>query len=360
VLWKFVPSSTPRSEPRRIRRASTITDRHSGKIAAGCRSGATPSKRSVEAIPTRSAPNRRAASFNSALFIAVAASVFAIAIIRYGRTMYDMSKSSNVPPGASTGNAPRRVQSVDRALRLLAALAAAPGGRRLAELAEQTGLAKQTAQSLLRTLEAWQLCAQPERGAPYVLGPRALFWARQWLAGEGHARLAAPIVEAFAEEIGESALLAELRGGALYRLVEVESAQAVAARPKWLPPERIHRMATGRVLLAHLPETARARALNALDYSGGGARAPRSAAALARRLAAARAAGFAEMIGENDPHLAAAAVPVRTPDGAVHAALGVYLPLGRYPKRRRPALRAALRAAAARIEAAWRGPPATA
>ena len=290
--------------------------------------------------------------------------------------MYDMNDFTRKRPNASTRIEPRRVQSVDRALRLLDALAATPGGRRLAELAAQTGLAKQTAQSLLRTLESWQLCAQPERGAPYVLGPRALFWARQWLAGEGHARLAAPIVEAFAEEIGESALLAELRGGALYRLVEVESAQAVAARPQWLPPERIHRMATGRLLLAHLSEAARRLALNALDYSGGGPQAPRSAAALARRLAAARTAGFAELIGENDPQLAAVAVPVRTPDGAVHAALGVYLPRGRYPARRRPALWSgdwssdvcssdllveveSAQAVAARIETAWRGPSAT-
>ncbi len=274
--------------------------------------------------------------------------------------MYDMKLSSSKRPAVSNRIAPRRVQCVDRALRLVALLAETPGGLRLAALAERTNLAKQTAQSLLRTLEAWHLCAQPERGGPYLLGPRALFWSRQWLVGEGHARLAEPIVEAVTAETGESALLAELRGGALYRLVEVEAPRALAARPQWMPPERIHRMATGRLLLAHLSDAARARALAALDYAGDGRSASPSAAALERRLEAVRAAGYAELIGENDPHLAALAVPVRTPDGTVHAALGMYLPLGRYPARRRSQLRAVLRAAADRIEAAWRGAPATA
>lgn len=241
----------------------------------------------------------------------------------------------------------RTIQSVDRALTLLHVLATEHEGVRLRDLAARLSLAPQTVQSLLRTLEAWEMVVQPERGGPYALGPAALLLGQRWLAADGHAALARPQVEALSRDVEEYVLLAELRGAHLYRLIECHGTQPLTVRPELVPSRRLYVMATGRVLLAWLPAPELEHALR--DHHAAAEPPPET---LPQLLADVRRQGYAVCVDENGPHVSAVAVPVHVA-GRVHAALGISLPSVRLTPTRQDELLAALRRTARAIEQAW-------
>lgn len=242
-----------------------------------------------------------------------------------------------------SGKGARPVGSVLRALDLLESLAESPEGLPLKALAARLGAPPQTAQSLLRTLQARGYAEQAGRGAPYRLGEAAHRLARVWKASGGLAERARPAVLRMARELGEYALLAEMRAGRLARLVETHPHRSLMVAPGMETSGAMHTMATARVLLAWMDEAEREAALANLRYPPRGPRAPRDEAAFRRALAATRRRGYAECLEESSIGCAALAWPVRDGEGRVVAALGVALPLARYGRGRRAEVREAVR-----------------
>jgi DNA-binding IclR family transcriptional regulator len=66
-----------------------------------------------------------------------------------------------------------------------------------------------------------------------------------------------------------------------------------------------------------------------------------------------RKRGYAVSVQETNEHLAALAWPVRDVSGAVHAALGIALPMVRLSPERREALLRELKRTAGEIEKLW-------
>ena len=73
------------------------------------------------------------------------------------------------------------IQSVDRAVRILKALAAGPGRLGVSELSDRLGLAKGTVHGLLRTLHAHGLVEQHADSDKYQLGPELLQLSNRYL-----------------------------------------------------------------------------------------------------------------------------------------------------------------------------------
>jgi len=73
------------------------------------------------------------------------------------------------------------IQSVDRSIRILKALAAGPGRLGVSELSERLGLAKGTVHGLLRTLQAHGLVEQHADSDKYQLGPALLQLSNRFL-----------------------------------------------------------------------------------------------------------------------------------------------------------------------------------
>jgi DNA-binding IclR family transcriptional regulator len=73
------------------------------------------------------------------------------------------------------------IQSVDRAARILRALAAGPGRLGVSELSERLGLAKTTVHGLLRTLHDHGLVEQDPDSDKYQLGPQLLRLSNRYL-----------------------------------------------------------------------------------------------------------------------------------------------------------------------------------
>ncbi len=73
------------------------------------------------------------------------------------------------------------IQSVDRAVRILKALAGGPGRLGVSDLSARLGLAKGTVHGLLRTLQAHGLVEQHPDSDKYQLGPALLQLSNRYL-----------------------------------------------------------------------------------------------------------------------------------------------------------------------------------
>ncbi|MBT3375319.1 MAG: IclR family transcriptional regulator [Lentisphaerae bacterium] len=255
------------------------------------------------------------------------------------------------------GEQRRLVQSVDRAFRIVELLADAPRGLSLKETGARMGLAVQTVQGLLRTLEFHGMVVQAGRGRPYELGPAVQHLARCWLSHRDLAVLARRPAAALANELRESVLVVELRGVQLSTLVNATVEQPLNVSAACETFEHLHAMATGKVLLAHLAESERESAIEKLRYDGRTEHTITTISAFRAHLAQVREQGYAESVEEAVPGVTAMAVPLRSEEGVVEAALGVCAPLARWPRERRRSLLAALRRTAGDIEASWHGLP---
>ena len=112
------------------------------------------------------------------------------------------------------------IQSVDRAIRILKALAAGPGRLGVSELSERLGLAKGTVHGLLRTLQDHGLVEQHRDSDKYQLGPQLLQLSNRYLdLSELRSRslawselLASRTEEAVLGEVGLAAPIFDRRG----------------------------------------------------------------------------------------------------------------------------------------------------
>ena len=144
-----------------------------------------------------------------------------------------------------------RIQSVDRAIDLLLAVAAAgPADAGVPALAKACGLNRATAWRLLKTLQARRLVTVDEAGR-YALGVTAVELGGA--AGPDAVIAAAhPVLERTCAQTGETASLAMPVVGGLTYVDEVTPAAVLTA--SWLGRTvPLHATSTGKALLAFLP-----------------------------------------------------------------------------------------------------------
>lgn len=162
--------------------------------------------------------------------------------------MPSSSPASLPVDGSPEGDRPPRVQSVDRAMLLLRAVATAvPDDSTAARLAETCGLNRATAWRILRTLEANDVVSFSRESGRWSVGLAVGDMARS--AGtDTMIALARPHLERLSLRTGETAALAVWRQGALTYVEEVVPPAIVAAT--WLGQTvPLHATSTGKVLL---------------------------------------------------------------------------------------------------------------
>jgi DNA-binding IclR family transcriptional regulator len=146
------------------------------------------------------------------------------------------------------------VQSVDRALTLLEALARSGGGVALTDLSTSAQLNISTCHHLLATLVKWGYVAKAP-GRRYALGARGLHLGHAFLKQVDLPRRAQPFVERINEETGESVHLAVLQGDSVITLLRREGRHAVRVDTGAIgTSDAPHATATGKAMLAWLPE----------------------------------------------------------------------------------------------------------
>jgi DNA-binding IclR family transcriptional regulator len=150
-----------------------------------------------------------------------------------------MMRTTDSDPAAPTRE-PYRVQSVDRAVALLRAIATTPHPQTAWELARACGINRSTAWRLLQTLERHGMVERDERTQRYGIG----YTAQQLAAAAGYdalARRARPILQRLADDTGGSVMLAAAR---TFSLVYVDQVDPTGSRPAvilniWGPSQRV-------------------------------------------------------------------------------------------------------------------------
>ena len=212
------------------------------------------------------------------------------------------------------------VQSVDRALTILEALARA-GVAGVTEVAAELDVHKSTAFRLMSTLECHDLVEQTGDRGKYRLGVGVLR-----LAGATTARLdvvqeARQISRRLAATTGETVNVAVLSGHSALYLDQVAGSSALQSH-NWVGQHiPLHATSNGKILLSELDETRLQQLLGSLpSYTD---RTITRKAPLMQDLAEVRERGYAVAVDELELGLTAVAAPIRNAHGDIIASMSV-------------------------------------
>ena len=227
----------------------------------------------------------------------------------------------------------RSVQSVDRALDLLEALATAEGEVSITALAARTKLHVSTVHRLLATLLRRGYVRQNAETSRYYAGAKLATLA-EGRSRYNELRLAArPVLQTLVEATRETANLSVLDDTAAVYIETAASPQVVRLFTVVGNRVPLHATGAGKALLASLPQTKRDALLDRADLRAHTANTLVDRAALARALDETRERGYAIDDEEYDDGVRCVAVPIG-PIGAPIAALSISGPASRLSKQR--------------------------
>ena len=240
-----------------------------------------------------------------------------------------------------------RVQSVDRAMMLLRAVAsAAPEDSTAARLAETCGLNRATSWRILHTLEAHDVVSWSQETGRWSVGDAVTDLA-QSAGTDSIIALARPRLERLSLQTGETAALAIWRQGALTYVEEVGPPAIVSAT--WLGQTvPLHATSTGKVLLAFGDgqEASRPSRRSLERFTG---TTISTLAALDEQLAQVRLDGFATCRGEYEASAWGVSAPVVGRNGRLVAVLSIWGPGTRVTEDRFDVLGPLVQTTAARL-----------
>jgi IclR family acetate operon transcriptional repressor len=254
---------------------------------------------------------------------------------------------------ATEGGERRRdsVQSVERALALVDALAGSAGSLQLTELAQRTRLNVSTGHHLLATLVKWGYVARTP-GRRYALGARGLHLAQAFLKQVDLPRRAQPYVDQINDDTGETVHLAVLQGDAVVTLLKRESRHAVRVDTGAVGSvEAAHATALGKAMLAWLPEHEIRRILVTRGMVAFTPNTITDADTFLEELRLVRRNGHAVDHEEYQPGVACVGAAIRNHLGAVVGAISVSAPTQRVSEAHLARMRDSVMAAARALSA---------
>jgi DNA-binding IclR family transcriptional regulator len=254
------------------------------------------------------------------------------------------------PAGREPAAAPLdATSSIEKALDVLFHVAGA-GSAGVSEIARALALPKSTAHRLLAALGRRGLIER-DAGGRYKPGLRILALGLGVLEREPIVAAARPVLEAAAEEIGETLFLAAARGGRIVVLDKAEGTGFLRAAPRVGSEVPVHATAVGKLQLAFDPDSV---SLPVGAWPRFTPRTPTSRRALEREVARARKRGWAENREEWMPGLVVLAAPV-VAAGRMQATLALAALSVRLPAAKTERVARKLVAAAAKIGARLEG-----
>jgi IclR family acetate operon transcriptional repressor len=147
------------------------------------------------------------------------------------------------------------IQSVDRALAILDALAAAgEGGIALSDISKGIGINASTAHHLLATLMSRQVVEQDAASKRYRLGVHLVELGNAALGSTSLARVAGSYIGRLANLTGHTVSLMVFHGLLRTPLLQAQSRQMLSAKTAPLEISTLHATGSGKLLLAYLPD----------------------------------------------------------------------------------------------------------
>jgi DNA-binding IclR family transcriptional regulator len=216
------------------------------------------------------------------------------------------------------------VRAVDRALDILLAFRPEDEELTVGELLKRVDLSRPTLYRLLRTLEQKRFLVASGEPQRFRLGAAVAQLAHVWTASHNLGAVAQPMMRSVWEESGETVALFVPEGLDRLCVAEMPSAQALSFKRGVGYRERLVVGASGRAILAHMPDT-----LDRLEAYARGV--PLDLKHYPRELSAVRKRGFAISKNELIHGAVAVAAPFFNGAGAVVGSLGIFGPAVRIP-----------------------------
>jgi IclR family transcriptional regulator, acetate operon repressor len=241
---------------------------------------------------------------------------------------------------------------VRRVIELLEAVARAPDGASMSELARATELPKPTVVRYLQTLEEHGWVERDSETGRYMLGFAIPAPSQSYAR---IVRTARPSLERLSKSFGETAALGILDGHEVALLDAVHSTHRVQVVNRPEDRDFLHSSAVGKAIASTLPDDVVRRLLEAAGMPARTDRTITKIPAFLEELARVREQRFAVVDGENDVDARAVAVPMPVP--RAHCALVLTGPTTRFSLDDSESMAAALRAEAAKVAQAVREEP---
>jgi DNA-binding IclR family transcriptional regulator len=221
-----------------------------------------------------------------------------------------------------------------KAMSVLEALVRAPKPPTLSELMQVTGLPKPSLHRTLALFEDAGFVQREPTGRAYAVGPRLAALGLSILSNDAVATLRRAILRQLVVDVGETCNLSMMRKGEVVYLDRCEADWALRLHlpvGSTVPP---HCSASGKLLLAFLPQEDRDALLQALPLPRYTDHTITDRTLLARELDLIVATGYSVDDEEYVLGVACVAVPVRPGDGPVVAAVAVHAATARLPLQR--------------------------
>ena len=223
---------------------------------------------------------------------------------------------------------------LQRAVRILQTLAAAPQPLSIRALADETGLSKSAVQRLLSDLVSTELASQDPATRQYHLGPRTLALGMAYQRRVDVRRAALPHMGKLRDVTGETVGISVGLADQVLHVDQVESASALRAHFDIGRPLPLWSGAPARLLLAVRSDEEIRRILSERLGTDLVPVNPPSAEDLIRDVELVRSAGYASAFEETLPGVSTMSVPVFGSKGELAAVLSLTAPSTRLTQER--------------------------
>jgi DNA-binding IclR family transcriptional regulator len=221
----------------------------------------------------------------------------------------------------------KTVRSVERTLNILFVISGAPQAMTLSEISNASGVDKATALRLLATLESFRLVKRDEASRRYTIGSGA--WQ---LSSSYHSELKSIAefhMRALRDRTGESVSLVVARGLERVVLTALEASHELRVVPKLNSVVPVYSGASGKVLMAFMPDAERKRIIELTGLKPLNDRALGDKTSFLAALDDVRRDGYAVSIGDVTLGAVALAAPVVALQGELIAVLSLRGPEAR-------------------------------
>lgn len=228
------------------------------------------------------------------------------------------------------------MRSVSVALSVLEAVAEhQPIG--VSELSRTMDLPKSTTQRMLLTLgDLGWIRAGDEEPTRWSLTAKAMAIGAHHRGDEEIRRVALPVMRMLAAETGETVHLSVPEDRRVVLILKVESDSPVRTHTTIGNSAPMHTAASGKALLAAMPEARANALLTASPLEAVTPQTETDVAAVQRELERTRRQGYAVTVGTRHPEIAAVGAAVLDARGLPVAAVSLSLPTHRFPRRMWP------------------------
>ncbi len=218
-----------------------------------------------------------------------------------------------------------------RAFAILETVAQSDRPVSMTDVMQAVALPKATVYRMLSLLEDAKLVQREPASKRYAVGPRASRFALAALMNSASRGSRHAILQRLVDEVGETCNFTMLDGAEVVYLDRVETAWPLRMNLQTGSRVPLHCSASGKLLLAYAPKSARERLVQRLHLERYTDRTITTRAALARELERIRASGHSIDDEEYIAGLVCVAVPVRGVRGRCVAAVALHAPSSRLP-----------------------------